>query len=92
MTFFYNSDNIFLQSHKVNLLHIESRPSKNKTDNYEFLIECDNTKGGLKEATDDLKESTTRLHVMSRAKEEELSAGMWSTAIFVIFEGLIVIW
>lgn len=57
----------------MNLLHIESRPSKTKTENYEFLVECDNTKGGLKQAIDNLRKHATGLQVMSRNVESGIA-------------------
>ncbi|XP_052239527.1 phenylalanine-4-hydroxylase-like isoform X2 [Dreissena polymorpha] len=38
------------KTHKVNLIHIESRPSKKSDDQYEFFVDADDTKGGLKDA------------------------------------------
>lgn len=64
------------EDNKVNLLHIESRPSKN-TGHYEFLVECDNTKGGLKGAIGELKKHASRLQVMARNVENETATVPW---------------
>ena len=55
------------QKHHVNLLHIESRPSKQSEDDYDFFVACDNEQGGLKEVIEELKTSTKTLTVMSRS-------------------------
>lgn len=57
------------QSHGVNLIHIESRPSKQNKGDYDFFVGCDDTKGGLKEAIDDMKKHASHLHVLSRSIE-----------------------
>ncbi|KAK2163767.1 hypothetical protein LSH36_74g02084 [Paralvinella palmiformis] len=35
------------EKYGVNLMHIESRPSKQKEGDYDFFVSCDDTKGGL---------------------------------------------
>ena len=55
-----------LQNHHVNLLHIESRPSKQNKQDYAFFVSCDNTKGGLKDAIEELKAKVKDLRVLSR--------------------------
>ncbi|KAK2188757.1 hypothetical protein NP493_123g04032 [Ridgeia piscesae] len=51
----------------VNLMHIESRPSKHNNGNYDFYVACDDKHGGLVSAVDDLKTMAKTLTVMSRA-------------------------
>jgi phenylalanine-4-hydroxylase len=53
----------------VNLGHLESRPSKNDKENYDFFVSCDDTKGGLKEAITELKKRSLSLTVLSRSLE-----------------------
>ena len=55
----------------MNLVHIESRPSKNMVGVYDFFVSCDDSKGGLKEAIADLKSMSKHLTVLSRNKEEQ---------------------
>ncbi|RUS86363.1 hypothetical protein EGW08_005881 [Elysia chlorotica] len=55
-----------LQSHNVNLHHIESRPARNNPESFEFFIACDNTTGGLKQAIDDLRNYSENLTVLAR--------------------------
>ena len=50
----------------MNLIHIESRPSKQAHGDYDFFVSCDNTKGGLKKAIEALKEKAKFLHILSR--------------------------
>ncbi|CAH1798591.1 unnamed protein product [Owenia fusiformis] len=54
------------EEYGVNLIHIESRPSKKDQEGYEFFVNCDNTKGGLKQAIDTLRAKTEDLQVLSR--------------------------
>jgi len=55
----------------VNLFHIESRPSKDTPDHYDFLIACDNTKGGLKEAIDVLRPHANKFQMLSRNVDDD---------------------
>ncbi|XP_052810177.1 phenylalanine-4-hydroxylase-like isoform X2 [Mya arenaria] len=54
------------KSHKVNLIHIESRPSRKSKDEYEFYADCDNQTGGLKDAIHDLKAKGCSITLLSR--------------------------
>ncbi len=52
--------------HKVNLVHIESRPSKIDKGRYEFYVDCKaNTKEELKDLTEELRMKSTYLHILS---------------------------
>ena len=53
----------------MNLLHIESRPSKQDKNDYTFFVACDNTTGGMKAAVDELRNSVKSLSVLSRDSE-----------------------
>ena len=57
--------NIF-EKYNVNLMHIESRPSKENERDYEFFVACDNSRGGVKEAVAHLKSMCKHVHVLSR--------------------------
>ena len=50
----------------MNLLHIESRPSKQSAGEYEFLVECDATKGSLAPAFEELRKKSSDMQVLSR--------------------------
>ncbi|CAF4404853.1 unnamed protein product [Rotaria sp. Silwood2] len=55
------------EKHGINLLHIESRLSRqNKTD-HEFYVECDNSMGSLPDAIKQLREESKYIHILSRA-------------------------
>ncbi|CAF3374473.1 unnamed protein product [Rotaria sp. Silwood1] len=55
------------EKHGINLLHIESRLSRqNKTD-HEFYVECDNSMGSLADAIKQLREESKYIHILSRA-------------------------
>ncbi|CAG0915916.1 unnamed protein product [Notodromas monacha] len=59
-----------LNEQKVNLKHIESRPSKRRPeDSYDFMIECDHTEGNVEQAVKDLKEISH--HVQYITEDEE---------------------
>lgn len=56
------------ESHNVNLIHIESRPSKQSKGDYDFFIDCENT-GGLNQVLDKLSALTKSITVLSRDKD-----------------------
>lgn len=58
-----------MQECNVNLIHVESRPSKQNKGDYDFFINCDNTKGGLHEAVEILRKKSKFLQVLSRNVE-----------------------
>lgn len=58
----------FLQKNKMNLLHIESRPHKTDSHQYEFLIECDTREGNAKGAFNALREFVTDLRILARSR------------------------
>ncbi|KAL3884244.1 hypothetical protein ACJMK2_030462 [Sinanodonta woodiana] len=64
------------QHHNVNLHHIESRPSRTDKGEYEFFVACDNQKGGLNEAIDELKTASKCLTILSRNTEDNIESGM----------------
>lgn len=59
------------KSHNVNLIHIESRPSKRVTNEYEFYADCDNMTGGLREALKDLKSKNCHVTLLSRKRQKD---------------------
>lgn len=56
---------LIFQKHHVNLLHIESRPSKQSSGDYDFFVDCANV-GGLNDVIIELKSITKTLTVLSR--------------------------
>jgi len=56
---------LIFDKHHVNLLHIESRPSKQSSGDYDFFVDCDNG-NGLGLVISDLKEITKYLTILSR--------------------------
>lgn len=58
---------ISFQKHGVNLVHIESRPAKDHAGHYAFFVSCDDSKGGLHAAIDELRPDCTTLSVLSRS-------------------------
>jgi len=58
--------NIF-EKFGVNLLHIESRLSRQNKNDHEFYVECDNTMGSLTDAIKVLRNESKYLHILSRA-------------------------
>ncbi|KAK7107139.1 protein henna-like isoform X2 [Littorina saxatilis] len=67
------------EKNKVNLHHIESRPSRELKDCYEFFVSCDNVRGGLQETVDDLKGCTNHLQVLSRKHQDQKDGGVLLT-------------
>nr|XP_045590045.1 protein henna-like isoform X2 [Procambarus clarkii] len=53
------------QAHNVNLLHIESRPSRREA-KYEIMVECDSTTGDLGNAMEQMRASCSYFQVISR--------------------------
>lgn len=56
-------------------MHIESRPSKQWKGHHAFFVECDNTKGGLKTAIDQVKEASKMAIILTRDKNSGEDAG-----------------
>ena len=71
-----------LQDKGVNLVHIESRPSKAGADDYEFYVDCDNTKGSLNHLIPELKERSNTFRILSRRRSKSSSAGRVKSGIF----------
>ncbi|CAB3361671.1 Hypothetical predicted protein [Cloeon dipterum] len=63
------------EENEVNLLHIESRPSKRQHGHYEFMFECDPTTGNLDVATNKLRESCEYLQVILRNHNDNKKLG-----------------
>ncbi|KAF4526303.1 hypothetical protein B566_EDAN015218 [Ephemera danica] len=63
------------EEQKVNLLHIESRPSKRLLGHYEFMVECDPVIGNLDLATKKLKDCCDYLQIISRNYDETKKLG-----------------
>ncbi|XP_078674556.1 phenylalanine-4-hydroxylase-like isoform X1 [Branchiostoma floridae x Branchiostoma belcheri] len=54
------------ESHKINLTHIESRPSKRNRDQYEFFVRFDPEAAGVKSALEALRSTAASVQVHSR--------------------------
>ncbi|KAL5275651.1 PAH family protein [Megaselia abdita] len=67
--------NIF-ESHKVNLVHIESR-SSTKVPGYEFFVECDGKCGSIGKALDDVRTHCTYMNIISRDYKDNENAVPW---------------
>lgn len=65
------------QENNVNLLHIESRPSKRAPGSYEFLVECDESQGHLTPLVDILKTHTDNVIIHSWDTEVHQDAVPW---------------
>ena len=50
----------------MNLIHIESRPSKQTKGDFDFFVNCDNTKGGLQNAIEIIRKQSKFFQVLSR--------------------------
>ncbi|XP_066265265.1 phenylalanine-4-hydroxylase-like isoform X1 [Branchiostoma lanceolatum] len=61
------------ESHKINLTHIESRPSKRNRDQYEFFVRFDPEAPGVKSALEALRSSAASVQVHSRDTTTENS-------------------
>ncbi len=63
------------ETNKVNLIHIESRPSQNEKGRYEFYVTCKaQTKEIIMSTVEELKKETIYLHILSvDAKHDEIS-------------------
>ncbi|XP_076032905.1 phenylalanine hydroxylase isoform X2 [Oratosquilla oratoria] len=64
------------QSHNVNLLHIESRPSHREA-NYEFIVECDSATGDLGVAMEEVRGMTSYFQVISRNHKDNKDTVPW---------------
>lgn len=64
---------MWLQEKGINLTHIESRPSRTNTDQYEFFINVDTScSQALDEVIDSLRtEISGHVHELSRNKEKD---------------------
>lgn len=54
------------EKNKVNLSHIESRPSRRSNDSYEFLVTCDKGPDDLADVISQLKSMSNYVHLLSR--------------------------
>ena len=72
---------LFWQDKGVNLVHIESRPSKKGENDYEFYVDCDNTKGNLNLLLPELKKRSKSLHILSRRRTKSSSRCYWTFLI-----------
>jgi phenylalanine-4-hydroxylase len=65
------------QQNRVNLIHIESRPSKMEKGRYEFYVDCKaQTREILLNTIEQLKEKAVYLHILSRENTGDLSPEM----------------
>ena len=63
---------LLLQSHQVKLHHIESRPSKQSSSDFEFFVSCDNKSGGLKESLEAVKGVAKNFRLISPSEDTGL--------------------
>lgn len=66
----------------MNLHHIESRPSKQSSTEFEFFVSCDNKTGGLQEALDALKKIAKSFRLLSRKTGEYPADGTGKSKTF----------
>lgn len=66
----------------MNLHHIESRPSKQSSTEFEFFVSCDNKTGGLQEALDALKKIAKSFRLLSRKTGEYPADGTGKSKSF----------
>ncbi|XP_060069239.1 phenylalanine-4-hydroxylase-like [Ylistrum balloti] len=60
------------KKHKVNLSHIESRPSKRGNDSYDFFVNCDShQQATFRTMVDELRMRTTTLKILTRDGTDE---------------------
>ncbi len=65
------------KQNRVNLIHIESRPSKTEKGRYEFYVDCKaQTKEILLSTIEQLKVKAIYLHILSRESIGDLSPEM----------------
>ncbi|KAL7643415.1 UNVERIFIED_CONTAM: hypothetical protein RMT77_005397 [Armadillidium vulgare] len=64
------------ETHNVNLLHIESRPSKREA-TYEFMVECESTAENFRKASEDIKKTSSYFQIISRNYRENKNAVPW---------------
>lgn len=64
------------ESHGVNLLHIESRPSQREA-KYEFVVECSSWQGDLESAMKELRSMCNYFQVVSRAHQGHKETVPW---------------
>ncbi|XP_078311167.1 phenylalanine-4-hydroxylase-like [Crassostrea virginica] len=57
------------KSHQVKLHHIESRPSKQSSSDFEFFVSCDNKTGGLKESLEAVKGIAKNFRLISPSED-----------------------
>ena len=62
-----------LQRHQVTLEHIESRPDRNNSSKYEFIVDIRTGSGDVKNACNDLRQFTTDMQVLSRGRKRTSS-------------------
>ncbi len=63
---------ISIKKNKVNLIHIESRPSKTEKGRYEFIVDCKaESQEKLLETVEQLKTISTYLHILSLEAEND---------------------
>merc|ERR1711970_755537 len=65
------------EKHGVNLLHIESRPSKKVADKYEFVVEAASSEGDLTSAGEELKSISSFFQVASREHQGQKETVPW---------------
>ncbi|XP_033101997.1 phenylalanine-4-hydroxylase-like isoform X2 [Anneissia japonica] len=59
------------EDNNVNLLHIESRPSKSSKNEYEFLVTCEDTGKNLAPFIEKLKAKTSTVHTLARQPSKD---------------------
>ena len=62
---------LFWKENRVNLNHIESRPSKNDKGRYEFYVDCKaQSREHILAAVEKLKEKATYLHLLNKQGDD----------------------
>ncbi|XP_042870956.1 protein henna-like isoform X1 [Penaeus japonicus] len=64
------------QAHNINLLHIESRPSRREA-KYEFMVECDSSSGNLGSAMEQVRKQCSYFQVISRDHHNNKDTVPW---------------
>ncbi|XP_065162467.1 protein henna isoform X2 [Atheta coriaria] len=66
------------ESHKINLLYIESRPSKRFPGKYQFVVECDTDDAkNLQAAIDEIKKNSEYFNIISRNHTDNKDSVPW---------------
>lgn len=73
------------QEAKMNLLHVESRTSKSNANKYEFLMECDSTRGNVPKALNLIRDKSCHFYVTSRDINNVAQGKIIAESLLVFF-------